>query len=223
MRRRDLIAALVGGTIVMALAGSVAWAAIPGPGGVIQGCYDAGGNVKVVDALPCPARYTPFQWNQQGIQGPKGDKGDPGSQGPPGAKGDAGAPGQNGADGQPGAQGPPGERGPQGEPGPQGEQGSQGPQGIQGPTGPAGVSGHEEVLGELKILPPLAEFASMASCPMGKVVLGGGYVVAAPDRRGVNILESQPINSATAWRVVAFNGGNMLADFQAKAICASVD
>jgi hypothetical protein len=75
----------------MALAGSVAWAAIPGPGGVIQGCYDAGGNVKVVDALPCPARYTPFQWNQQGIQGPKGDKGDRGDTGPQGPAGSSGA------------------------------------------------------------------------------------------------------------------------------------
>ena len=38
MRRRDLIAALAGGAIVLALAGGVAWAAIPNvPGGVIQG------------------------------------------------------------------------------------------------------------------------------------------------------------------------------------------
>jgi hypothetical protein len=32
MRRRDLLAALAGG---------IAWAAIPGDGGVIQGCYDS--------------------------------------------------------------------------------------------------------------------------------------------------------------------------------------
>ena len=52
MRKRELIAALTGAVVVVVIAGSVAWAAIPGPGGAIQGCYDSGGNVKVVDAVP---------------------------------------------------------------------------------------------------------------------------------------------------------------------------
>jgi hypothetical protein len=81
MRRRDIVAALMGGAVVLVLAGGVAWAAIPGPGGVIQGCYDSGGNVKVVEALPCPKSYTPFEWNQQGLPGAKGDKGDNGTDG----------------------------------------------------------------------------------------------------------------------------------------------
>jgi hypothetical protein len=38
MRRRDAIAALAGGAIVMTLAGSVALAAIPGPGDVYTAC-----------------------------------------------------------------------------------------------------------------------------------------------------------------------------------------
>jgi hypothetical protein len=47
---------------------------IPGPGGVIQGCYDSGGNVKVVAyGAACPRTYTPLQWNQQGIQGIPGE------------------------------------------------------------------------------------------------------------------------------------------------------
>jgi hypothetical protein len=58
----------MGGAVAIMLAGGVAWAAI-GDGGVIQGCYDSGGNVKVVAALPCPRGYTPFQWNQQGPPG----------------------------------------------------------------------------------------------------------------------------------------------------------
>ena len=80
----------------------LAYGAIPGANGVIQGCYDSGGNVKVVDALPCPKGYTPLQWNQQGVkgdtglQGPIGPMGVPGPQGPQGLegpKGDTGAPG----------------------------------------------------------------------------------------------------------------------------------
>jgi hypothetical protein len=82
--------AVVGALLVGVCAAGIAYAAIPGPDGVIQGCYDTGGNVKVVDALPCPKGYTPFAWNQQGpaggtgptgSQGPKGDTGDPGPAG----------------------------------------------------------------------------------------------------------------------------------------------
>jgi hypothetical protein len=79
MRKRDLIAAAVGGLTVTVLAGSVAWAAIPGDGGVIQGCYDTGGNVKVVATLPCPKGYTALAWAQQGPAGDQGEKGDPGN------------------------------------------------------------------------------------------------------------------------------------------------
>jgi hypothetical protein len=102
MRRRDLTAALAGAAVCMVLVGGVAWAAIPGDGGVIQGCYDSGGNVKVVEALPCPKGYTAFQWNQQGPQG------DPGPQGEKGEKGDPGADGADGAQGPTGPQGLPG-------------------------------------------------------------------------------------------------------------------
>jgi hypothetical protein len=79
MRRRDALAAAVGVTAATALAGGIAWAAIPGDGGVIQGCYDSGGNVKVVAALPCPKGYTPLAWSQQGPKGDKGEQGDPGN------------------------------------------------------------------------------------------------------------------------------------------------
>jgi hypothetical protein len=84
---------VVSGAVVLALAISGgAYAAIP-DGGVIQGCYDTGGNLKVVPAAPCPKGYTPLQWNQQGpkgdtgAQGPQGDKGDTGPQGPAGPAG----------------------------------------------------------------------------------------------------------------------------------------
>lgn len=79
MRRRDLLAATAGAIAATALAGGIAWAAIPGDGGVIQGCYDSGGNLKVVSALPCPKGYTALAWSQRGSKGDKGETGDPGN------------------------------------------------------------------------------------------------------------------------------------------------
>jgi Collagen triple helix repeat (20 copies) len=116
MRRRSVIATLVGGVVTTVLVSGVAWAAI-GDGGLIQGCYDSGGNLKVVGGLPCPKGYTPLAWNQtgpqgpqgvqgpQGIQGLKGDKGDAGEKGDPGVKGDNGDPGEQGLPGADGADG----------------------------------------------------------------------------------------------------------------------
>jgi hypothetical protein len=75
-RRGSVLIGVVVGALATMLLGGIAWAAIPGtPGGVIQGCYDSGGNVKVVEALPCPSKYTPFQWNQQGLAGTNGING----------------------------------------------------------------------------------------------------------------------------------------------------
>lgn len=75
-RRGSVLIGAVVGALATMLLGGIAWAAIPStPGGVIQGCYDAGGNVKVVEALPCPSKYTPFQWNQQGPAGTNGTDG----------------------------------------------------------------------------------------------------------------------------------------------------
>ena len=167
MRRRDVIAALGGGAVSMALASSIAWAAIPGPSGVIQGCYDSGGNVKVVEALPCPRTYVPFQWNQQGIQGIQG------LQGVPGQKGDKGDSGERGPAGLQGERGAQGESGPQGIQGIQGPPGPKGDKGDTGLQGPAGLSGYEIVTGTA----PVGGFGSTAAdalCPTGKKVLGGG-------------------------------------------------
>jgi hypothetical protein len=72
MKRRNLIAVAAGAVLVTVVAGGFAWATIPAGNGVIQGCYDGGGSVKVVEALPCPRGYTPFQWNQPGPPGPPG-------------------------------------------------------------------------------------------------------------------------------------------------------
>jgi hypothetical protein len=118
MQRRDVLAALAGAAAVLVLVGGAAWAAIPGPSGVIQGCYDSGGNMKVVEALPCPNRHMPVQWNQQGVQGPPGPQGATGAVGPPGRQGETG------------------------ETGPQGPAGPEGPSGVASVqmTGPTTVS-----------------------------------------------------------------------------------
>ena len=99
MRRRDLVVALVTAAACTVVLGGVAWAAIPGPDGLIQGCYDNGGNVKVVAALPCPRGYTPFSWNAQGPQGIQGPQGTQGPQGIPGTNGVDGSDGEDGEDG----------------------------------------------------------------------------------------------------------------------------
>jgi hypothetical protein len=100
MHRRMKRLLLPGALLVFGgLAVGLAFAAIPGPNGVIQGCYDNGGNLRVVDALPCSKGWKPLPWNQQGIQGVQGVKGDTGIQGIQGVKGDTGAKGDTGTSG----------------------------------------------------------------------------------------------------------------------------
>jgi len=72
--------------LAVGVVGGLAYAAIPGANGVIQGCYDNGGNLKVVNGLPCPKGTAPLQWNQQGVKGDKGDTGATGAQGPAGQR-----------------------------------------------------------------------------------------------------------------------------------------
>ncbi|MET7276698.1 collagen-like protein [Kribbella sp. NPDC005582] len=81
-------------------AGSIAYAAIPDPAGVIHGCYNKGGllqdkgNLRVVEAgEKCRATELAMTWNHTGPQGPAGPVG---ATGEPGA---TGAPGQQGATG----------------------------------------------------------------------------------------------------------------------------
>jgi hypothetical protein len=99
---------------VLAAAG-VAYAAIPGPDGVINACYNTGSNpsgqLRVIDpatGAKCSKNEYALNFNQQG---PKGDQGDVG---PQGAKGDTGATGPTGATGATGPIGPAGVQGPAG-------------------------------------------------------------------------------------------------------------
>jgi len=63
------------------LAGGAAYGAvssIPDSAGVIHGCYDSGGNMKVIDTsvtASCPKGYTSLNWNQTGLAGKNGKDG----------------------------------------------------------------------------------------------------------------------------------------------------
>jgi hypothetical protein len=61
--------------------GGAAYAAIP-DNGVIHGCYDSGGNLKVIDmgaGQTCGKGYTSLSWSQTGPQGPPGPQGSSGA------------------------------------------------------------------------------------------------------------------------------------------------
>jgi hypothetical protein len=65
-------AVLVGGTAYGAVS------SIPDAAGVVHGCYDSGGNVKVIDTsitASCPKGYSSLDWNQTGPAGKDGTDG----------------------------------------------------------------------------------------------------------------------------------------------------
>jgi hypothetical protein len=80
---------------VMGIVGaSVAFAAIPGAGGVINGCVGSKGALKVIDAeggATCDAGEQSLAWNQQGPAGPQGAQGPQGPAGPQGLPGPSNA------------------------------------------------------------------------------------------------------------------------------------
>jgi hypothetical protein len=143
-----------------------------------------------------------------GPQGPPGPAGPAGPQGPQGETGPRGEPGPAGAQGEQGPMGPPGLPGPigpmglpgaQGEPGPQGEAGPMGPAGPAGPEGPAGagLSGYELVNVPFEVPAGVIDtvYSKSIPCPVGKVVLSGGFAVPAG---AVRLIASRP-QSSSAW------------------------
>src|SRR5580704_19189631 len=71
-------AVLVGGTAYGAVS------SIPDAAGVVHGCYDSGGNVKVIDTsitASCPKGYSSLDWNQTGPAGKDGKDGTNGTNG----------------------------------------------------------------------------------------------------------------------------------------------
>jgi pentapeptide repeat protein len=73
-----------GGAVLLA---SAAYAAIPSPNGVVDGCYDkSSGDLRIIDpsTTTCTHKELPISWNQIGPSGPAGPPGNPGPAGPPG-------------------------------------------------------------------------------------------------------------------------------------------
>jgi len=84
---RSLAAGLLGASLLVG--GAHAAGVIPGPDGVIHGCYqDTNGKLRVIAAdQVCDRNETALPWNQAGVPGPKGDKGDKGDRGEAGPQG----------------------------------------------------------------------------------------------------------------------------------------
>jgi len=88
---RSRLVAVAIGALVMAGAGGVAWATIPGPDGVIHGCYQKeNGQLRVIDptnagdknSSACKENEQPLDWNQRGAPGAPGPQGPQGDRGP---------------------------------------------------------------------------------------------------------------------------------------------
>jgi hypothetical protein len=187
----------------------------------IRACYvPASGTIYRIGVAGGPAAchgsHIEMKWNVAGPAGapgpagpvgpagPKGEDGAAGAAGPQGEKGDKGEKGDTGPAGVSGAQGPAGPQGPVGPAGPQG------PQGIQGPAGSGGsLVAMQTVRDSVDILP--GRFGrAIATCPSGKVLLGGGFQFSFFDRAYTKIVGSVPIffqGSAVpnAWSAEAFN------------------
>jgi hypothetical protein len=94
---RHLRAHVVGYIALFVALGGVGYAAIPGNGGVVHGCYDTGASLNgayplyVVDGTSCPAGrsgpMTALDWNATGPPGPQGAAGPEGAKGPAGPMG----------------------------------------------------------------------------------------------------------------------------------------
>jgi len=217
---RSTLTGLATGLVVLALGGGVAFATIPGAGGVIHGCYTKlNGAVRVIDTGSCRPTESALNWNQAGQPGPQGPQG---LQGAPGPAGAAGAKGGQGAEGGPGNQGPAGQQGPKGDTGAAGAAGPQGPagpQGAPGPQGPAGgVAGYQVVRFDFDV-PNLGQADGKATCPTGKRPLGGGFFT---DSQNLHVLHNYPSIDGVSWYILVDNS-DLFTTWQAEAfaICAN--
>ncbi len=92
-------AGLVAGLVMVGGTAFAVSSSIPDSAGVIHGCYDSGGNMKVIDTsvtASCPKGYSSLNWNQQGPAGSPGLAGSPGQQGVQGPRGPQGPQGPAG-------------------------------------------------------------------------------------------------------------------------------
>ena len=201
------------GVGALALAGGLAYAAIPDGNGTIHACVSGGqGQVRIIDPAheACRANETAISWSQTGPQGLQG------ATGPQGQKGDTGS------------------TGPTGPTGPQGLQGATGPQGPKGDTGsqgPAGGLDHVQVVHVTATASSSGFATALINCPAGTTLTGGGAgvlgLVGDANGFGPRITASEPFN-ANQWLAQAVspqqwltNGNNALWQLDGYALCAS--
>jgi hypothetical protein len=85
--------AVLGAAAVLAAASGIAYAAIPGSDGVIHGCVNSSGAVRVIDpgaGGSCSSGESALNWNLTGAKGATGLQGAPGPPGNPGPAGSSG-------------------------------------------------------------------------------------------------------------------------------------
>jgi hypothetical protein len=116
-----------------------------------------------------------------------------------------------------------------------GSRGLQGVQGLQGAAGPAGVAGAAGPTGTFSAsdvtvvqgggfpLAPAASFTSVATCPAGDVVIGGGFEPTAAGTIDHVSVGSDAANGASAWAVTLTNDSSTVTTpgWGAVAVCAS--
>jgi len=248
---RPFFGVLAAGVAVLALGGGVALATIPGPGGVIHGCYAKfSGAVRVIDTGQCKSTENPLSWNQTGPQGPmgpqgpkglQGAKGDPGAQGPTGQQGPKGDTGTAGPSGEQGPQGPQGAKGDQGAPGPVGQQGPKGDSGAAGPAGPQGAKGDQGPAGPQGAPGPQGPAGGLAGYQVvrfdfdvpnlgeanGKATCPSGKRPVGggyfTDSANLHVLHNYPSIDGVSWYILVDNS-DLFTTWQAEAfaICANV-
>ena len=196
---------------------------VPLPGGAIVTVNDMDGTVQIdfagLGGL-VPGTYLLTLENDFGSAEAHVAIGAIGAIGPEGPQGEVGPQGPQGPQGEVGPQGPQGEvgpQGPQGEVGPQGPQGEVGPQGPQGPAGP--ISGRITV-SSLNDVFSNTNKAYIARCPVGKVVVGGGYSGLDPS---LSVTANTPTLSGTGaeriWQVIVINSTGTARRVAVHAVC----
>lgn len=205
-------------------------------GTTFYGCLASNGTiyaVNVTGVAGCKKGDLQIKWNERGEQGLPGQSGAQGPQGETGPQGPAGPQGETGPQGPAGPQGEQGPAGPQGpegtagasvrgEMGPEGPQGPEGPAGPAGPQGPAGVSGRVVVNGATVSVGPGGENTSIATCPMGTLPVGGGFVSNSPPT-SLHVMSSFASGSQWVVRAVVPNiAGYTGGSFSAQAICTAI-
>ena len=143
-----------------------------------------------------------------------------------GVTGTKGVTGAKGVTGTTGSKGPTGAKGPTGTTGPKGVTGAKGATGAKGPTGATGaatptlVNGTKTTTTNPAVGTPVS---ATATCPAGKVLVGGGGQVTTSLASGrVELQQSYP-SSTTAWTAVGIVttllGAGQTISVQAFALC----